>query len=78
MCNGIDGESHGDGKPQLKRIVSVLTKLTARPENVAEPATEFQADAEYEYRFPEYKYEECAEPELSRAPEPGRRPSSSE
>ena len=76
VCNGIDRERHGDGKQQLKRVVSMLTKLIARPENVAEPATQYQADVddEYEYRFAEYEYEERAEPEPSRAPEPGLRP----
>ncbi len=54
VCEGIDAESHRDGKQQLKRIVSMLTKLIARPENVGEPATQYQAgvDYEYEYRFP--------------------------
>jgi four helix bundle protein len=73
VCDGIDAESHRDGKQQLKRLVSMLTKLIARSENTAEPATQYQAgvDYEYEYRCAEYEHEGCVEPELSRAPEPG-------
>jgi len=76
VCEGIDVETHRDGKQQLKRIVSMLTKLIARPENVTEPATQYQADVdyEYEYRFAEYEHERSADPERSRPPEPGLRP----
>ena len=50
---GIDPPSHETGKRQLKRIVSMLTKLIARTDTVAEES----ATCEYEYRTAEYEYE---------------------
>jgi len=70
--DGLDTDQHGELKRSLKRIVSMLTRLIARADAVAEPGSEY----EYEYRDAEYEYDGCAEPELSRPPEPGLRPSS--
>ncbi len=55
--SGIESEQHGDLKRTLKRIVSMLTRLIARADVVVEPATEYNADEEYEYRDAEYEYE---------------------
>ncbi len=57
VTSGIENEQHGDLKRTLKRIVSMLTRLIARADVVAEPATESNADEEYEYRDAEYEYE---------------------
>ncbi len=54
---GIDDEQHGEWKRALKRIVSMLTRLIARADVAAEPATRYNAAIEYEYREAEYKYE---------------------
>ncbi|MCR9296823.1 MAG: four helix bundle protein [bacterium] len=56
VCNGIDDESNCQGKSELKRIVSVLTRLIQRSQSVAEDA--FEYEYEYEYRGAEYEYEE--------------------
>ena len=42
------------GKSDLKRIVSMLTRLIQRTKTVAEDRTEY----EYEYRDAEYEYDE--------------------
>jgi four helix bundle protein len=52
VCNGIDDESNCQGKSDLKRLVSMLTRLIQRSTPVAEDAIE------YEYRDAEYEYEE--------------------
>lgn len=54
VCDAIDDESHRHGKSELKRIVSMLTRLIQRSQSVAEDAFEY----EYEYRKAEYEYEE--------------------
>ena len=57
VCDGIDDESNRRGKLDLKRIVSMLTRLIQRSQSVAEDAFEY----EYEYRDAEYEYEEQPE-----------------
>ena len=57
-CDAIDGDSNRRGKSDLKRIVSMLTRLIQRTESVSEGAIEY----EYEYRDAEYEYEEMPEP----------------
>jgi four helix bundle protein len=54
VCDAIDDESNRHGKSELKRIVSMLTRLIQRSQSVAEDAFEY----EYEYRKAEYEYEE--------------------
>ena len=54
VCDAIDGELNIRGKSELKRIVSMLTRLIQRSQSVAEDAFEY----EYEYRGAEYEYEE--------------------
>ena len=46
VCDAIDDESHRHGTSELKRIVSMLTRLIQRTQTVAEDAFEY----EYEYR----------------------------
>jgi hypothetical protein len=41
----------------LKRIVSMLTRLIARANVVAQPAVGYDATDEYEYRDAEYEYD---------------------
>ena len=53
----IDSESNRIGKTNLKRIVSMLTRLIQRTENVSEQPIEY----EYEYRDTEYEYEKKLE-----------------
>jgi hypothetical protein len=53
VCDAIDDETNRNGKSTLKRIVSMLTRLIQRTENVAEERIEY----EYEYRDAEYEYE---------------------
>ena len=57
--SAIDGESNRRGKSELKRIVSMLTRLIQRTDRVAEGAIEY----EYEYRDAEYEYEASPAPE---------------
>jgi four helix bundle protein len=49
----IDTETNRIGKTNLKRIVSMLTRLIQRTESVSESSIEY----EYEYRDAEYEYE---------------------
>ncbi len=51
VCDAIDDESNRHGKSELKRIVSMLTRLIQRTQTVAE-------NVFYEYRGAEYEYEE--------------------
>ena len=53
VCDAIDDESNGRGKTDLKRIVSMLTRLIQRTAGVSEDRVEY----EYEYRCTEYEYE---------------------
>ncbi len=61
-CDAIDVESNGRGNFDLKRIVSMLTRLIQRTEAASE------GSIEYEYRDAEYEYEEM--PEQRNPPEP--------
>ncbi len=49
--------AEGNGKSNLKRIVSMLTRLIQRTSSVSEGSIEY----EYEYRAAEYAYEEMPE-----------------
>ncbi len=75
--DGLNDERHRQLKRMLHRIVSMLTRLIARSDVVAEPVTEYNAGIEYEYREAEYEYEydttEGRKPEPSRAPKDGLR-----
>ena len=51
VCDAIDEEPNRRGKSDLKRIVSMLTRLIQRTQTVAEDGIE------YEYRDAEYEYE---------------------
>jgi len=51
VCDAIDGDSNSRGKSDLKRIVSMLTRLIQRTAGLAEDRIE------YEYRKAEYEYE---------------------
>jgi len=51
VCDAIDGESDRQGKSELKRVVSMLTRLIQRAGCVSEGLVE------YEYRVAEYEYE---------------------
>ena len=53
VCDAIDDDSYHRGKSDLKRIVSMLTRLIQRTEAVSEAKIEY----EYEYRDAEYEYE---------------------
>ena len=72
---GLDDRRHGELKRSLHRIVSMLTRLIARSDVVAELGIEYNPGTEYEYREAEYeyKYDEGRKPEPSRAPEDGLR-----
>lgn len=58
VCDAISEDSNRLGKSNLKRIVSMLTRLIQRTENVAEERIEY----EYEYRDAEYEYEASRTP----------------
>jgi four helix bundle protein len=51
VCDAVDDNSNRYGKSELKRIVSMLTRLIQRTQAVAEGAFEY----EYEYRDAEYE-----------------------
>ncbi len=53
----LDDERHRELKRSLKRIISMLTRLIARSDVVAETGTKYDAGVEYEYRHAEYEYE---------------------
>jgi four helix bundle protein len=50
-CDAIDDDSNGHGKRDLKRIVSMLSRLIQRTAGASEDRIE------YEYRDAEYEYE---------------------
>jgi hypothetical protein len=52
----IDLEVNRVGKTNLKRIVTMLTRLIQRTDSVSEGSIEYEY--EYEYRDAEYEYEE--------------------
>ena len=62
VCDAVDDESSRHGKSELKRIVSMLTRLIQRKQSVAEDAFEY----EYEYRKAEYEYEETPDTQIAR------------
>ena len=50
--DAIDSETNLRGKSNLKRIVSMLTRLIQRTETVSEDSIEYEyRDAEYEYEY---------------------------
>ena len=54
VCDAVDKVTNLRGKSDLKRIVSMLTRLIQRTEAVAEDRIEYEY--EYEYRDAEYEY----------------------
>jgi hypothetical protein len=58
VFDAITDESNTFGKSNLKRIVSMLTRLIQRTEKVAEDRIEY----EYEYRDAEYEYDPNHQP----------------
>lgn len=59
------------GTPRLHRIVSMLMRLIARSDVVAEPRTVYNVGGGYAYRDTEYEYEYDKKPEPGRAPKDG-------
>jgi hypothetical protein len=58
----VDSELNRVGETNLRRIVSMLTRLTQRADSVSEGSIEYEyeyrdAEYEYEYRDAEYEYE---------------------
>jgi len=57
VCDALSADCDRHGKSDLKRIVSMLTRLIQRTAAVSEDQFEFEyRDAEYEYRDAEYEY----------------------
>ena len=57
VCDGIDDESNRRGKLDLKRIVSMLTRLIQRSQSVAEDAFEYESSNKYvPFSFPRCIY----------------------
>jgi hypothetical protein len=54
VCDAITDDANQIGKSNLKRIVSMLTRLIQRTTGVSEDRIEY----EYEYRDAEYEYDE--------------------
>jgi cystathionine beta-lyase family protein involved in aluminum resistance len=54
-CNTFDDESNRRRKPNLKRIVSMFTRLIQRSESVSEGSIAYGYDDQY--RDAEYQYE---------------------
>ena len=73
--DGLDDDHHAELKRMLHRVVSMLTRLIARSDAVAETPMEYNVGVEYEYRDAEYEYknEEGEKPEPGRAPKNGLR-----
>ena len=76
--DGLDSDSSREMKLKLKRIVSMLTRMVMKSDAVSESSAGYDGnvDYEHEHRFAEHEHEWRAEPEPTRAPEPGLRPSS--
>ena len=70
VTGGIDDRAHDELKRLLHRIVSMLTRLIARSDGVAESPAEYNYGIEYEYRGAEYEYKY----DRDRKPEPGLAP----
>ncbi len=51
--DGMEDQRNGELKRTLRRIVSMLTRLIARSDTVAEPVGQYKAVTEYEERKPE-------------------------
>ena len=74
VTGGLHDDRHDKLKRTLHRIVSMLTRLIARGDVVAESEAEYdEIEYKYEYRDAEYEYDGGREPEPSRAPEDGLR-----
>jgi hypothetical protein len=74
VTGGLHDDGHDKLKRTLHRIVSMLTRLIARGDVVAESEAEYdEIEYKYEYRDAEYEYDGGREPEPSRAPEDGLR-----
>ncbi|TVQ02849.1 MAG: hypothetical protein EA381_02490 [Planctomycetaceae bacterium] len=59
VCDALDADCDRQGKSDLKRIVSMLTRLIQRTDAVCEAGIEYKDDdAEYEYRDAEYEDDE--------------------
>ena len=73
VTDGLDDIRHAELKRLLHRIVSMLTRLIARSDVVAESEAEYNTGIKYkyEYRDAEYEYDQGGKPEQSRAPEDG-------
>ncbi len=73
VTDEMNDEHHDRLKRMLHRIVSMLTRLIARSDVVAEPGTKYNAGSEYEYREAEaeYEYDDRNKPAPSDATEPG-------
>ena len=65
VCDAIDAKANRGGKSDLKRIVSMLTRLIQRTESVSEGSIEY----EYEYREAEYGYEKCQNKVTDQSPQ---------
>ena len=76
--DGLDSDSSREMKLKLKRIVSMLTRMVMKSDAVSELSAGYDTDIDYEHehRCAEHEHEWRAEPEPSRPPEPGLRPSS--
>ena len=48
ICDAIDAETNRQGKSELKRIVSMLTRLIQRTDKVRENQSEYEYEYEYE------------------------------
>jgi four helix bundle protein len=55
VCDATDNDLNCRGKSDLKRVVSMLTRLIQRTNEVSEDRIEYEY--EYEYREAEYEYE---------------------
>jgi len=74
VTGGLHHDRHDKLKRTLHRIVSMLTRLIARGDVVAESEAEYdEIEYKYEYRDAEYEHDGGREPEPSRAPKDGLR-----
>ena len=75
---GLDAAICRELKRKLKRIVSMLTRMVMKTNTVSEPCAWYHAEIDYDddHRFAEHEHEWRAEPEPTRAPEPGLPPCS--
>ena len=66
VSGGLDDVASRDMKLQLKRIVSMLTRMAMKFDGVSESSAKYAAAIDYEHRDAEHEHE--------REPEPGRAP----